>query len=109
MELTPEFIAWQCIGRGGIESPQSRKGVCEDRKMSFVYVGDQAGDLSSLVGAKERIAALEKSRTSDGPFDPTRRRIGTNLQVVAGRGAARLEGAQGPISRTHSQETLEEP
>ena len=59
MELAPEFPAWQCIGCGRIEGPQPCIGVCQDRKVSFVYASDYAAVLSRLLEAEERIAALE--------------------------------------------------
>ena len=59
MELAPEFIAWQCIGCGRIEGPQPCIGVCQDRKVSFVYAGDYAEAMSRLLDAEERIALLE--------------------------------------------------
>src|SRR6516162_4328466 len=59
MELAAEFVAWQCIGCGRIEGPQPCIGVCQDRKVSFVYASDYAAVLSRLLEAEERIAALE--------------------------------------------------
>jgi hypothetical protein len=59
MELAAEFVAWQCIGCGRIEGPQPCIGVCQDRKVSFVFASDYAAVLSRLLEAEERIAALE--------------------------------------------------
>ena len=59
MELAAEFVAWQCIGCGRIEGPQPCIGVCQDRKVSFVFASDYATVLSRLLEAEERIAALE--------------------------------------------------
>jgi hypothetical protein len=59
MEIPAEFVAWQCIGCGRIEGPQPCIGVCQDRKVSFVYASDYAAILSGLLEAEERIAALE--------------------------------------------------
>lgn len=58
-ELPDEFPAWQCIGCGRIEAPQPCIGVCQDRKVSFVYAQDYAETLSRLLEAEERIATLE--------------------------------------------------
>ncbi len=36
-----DFVqAWQCIGCGRIEAPQPCIGVCQDRKVRFVYAGE---------------------------------------------------------------------
>ena len=59
MELAAEFVAWQGIGCGRIEGPQPCIGVCQDRKVSFVFASDYATVLSRLLEAEERIAALE--------------------------------------------------
>ena len=59
MELAPEFLAWQCVGCGRIEGPQPCIGVCQDRKVSFVYASDHAAVLSRLLDAEERVAALK--------------------------------------------------
>ena len=59
MELPPEFVAWQCIGCGRIDGPQPCIGVCQDRKVSFVYASDYADAMSRLFDAEERIALLE--------------------------------------------------
>jgi hypothetical protein len=58
-QLAPEFLAWQCIGCGRIDGPQPCIGICQDRKVSFVYASDYAVVLDSLLAAKERVAVLE--------------------------------------------------
>ncbi len=45
--------AWQCIGCGRVEAPQTCIGVCEDRRVEFV----RAEEADALA---ERIAQLEK-------------------------------------------------
>lgn len=34
--------AWQCIGCGEIEAPQTCIGVCQDRKVDFVYASEHS-------------------------------------------------------------------
>jgi len=38
--MTDYVKAWQCIGCGRIEAPQPCIGVCQDRKVQFVYAGE---------------------------------------------------------------------
>ena len=38
--MTDFVKAWQCIGCGRIEAPQTCIGVCQDRKVQFVYAGE---------------------------------------------------------------------
>jgi hypothetical protein len=106
MELAPEFLAWQCIGCGRIEGPQPCIGVCQDRKVSFVYTSDYAAVLNRLLDAKERIAALEslaRRLAHSTPLDGEWERGYRSLQEEARR---ILKGAQ---DRAPAQETIEEP
>ena len=36
--MTETVSAWQCIGCGKIEAPQTCVGICQDRKVEFVYL-----------------------------------------------------------------------
>jgi N-methylhydantoinase B/oxoprolinase/acetone carboxylase alpha subunit len=51
--------AWQCIGCGRVEAPQPCIGVCQDRKVRFVYAADHEAALAHLVDTEARLAALE--------------------------------------------------
>ena len=50
--------AWQCIGCGRIEGEQPCIGVCEDRRMDFVYASDHDAVLSLLELARRQAEAL---------------------------------------------------
>jgi hypothetical protein len=111
MELAPEFPAWQCIGCGRIDGPQPCIGVCQDRKVSFVYASDYAVVLSRLLDAEERIATLEslaRRMAFSTPREGEWKRGYRSLQEEARRA---LRGVQGPqsIGRPSLSETLEEP
>jgi len=43
-----EIVAWQCIGCGNIEAPQTCVGVCEYRKVRFVYADDHARAMAEV-------------------------------------------------------------
>jgi hypothetical protein len=111
LELALEFPAWQRIGCGGIDGPQPCIGVCEDRKVSFVYASDHATVIGRVLGAEERIAVLESlarrmalSTRRDGEWERGYRSLQEEARRV-------LRGAQGRqlIDRTPAQETIEEP
>ena len=51
--------AWQCIGCGKIEAPQTCIGVCQDRKVEFVYAFEHEEALAQLDLASRRASALE--------------------------------------------------
>jgi hypothetical protein len=48
--MIEHVTAWQCIGCGRIEAPQTCVGVCQDRKVEFVH----ASDLDELLAQLER-------------------------------------------------------
>jgi hypothetical protein len=54
-----EYIkAWQCIGCGRIEAPQNCIGICQDRKVEFVYAFDHEDTLAQLELARGKVSAL---------------------------------------------------
>jgi hypothetical protein len=52
--------AWQCIGCGKIDSPQPCIGVCQDRKVEFVYASQYEDALAQVDGLRARSNALER-------------------------------------------------
>ena len=111
MELAAEFVAWQCIGCGRIEGPQPCIGVCQDRKVSFVYASDYAAALSQLLEAEERITALEglvRRMALSTPRTGEWERSYRSLQEEARRVLKGVPESQ-PVDRTPARETLEEP
>jgi hypothetical protein len=57
--MTNIVKAWQCIGCGKIEAPQTWIGICQDRKVEFVYAAEHEETLASLSAALASIEALE--------------------------------------------------
>jgi hypothetical protein len=51
--------AWQCIGCGKIEAPQTCVGVCQDRKVEFVYASEHMEALTALAQARRQVGLLE--------------------------------------------------
>ena len=56
--MTERMTAWQCIGCGRIEGPQSCIGVCQDRKVDFVYASGHDEALAQLALARSQVEAL---------------------------------------------------
>ena len=54
------ITAWQCIGCGRIEAPQTCIGVCQDRKIELVSAWDHAEALVALEAMAARIHAFER-------------------------------------------------
>jgi len=52
--------AWQCIGCGRIEAPQNCVGICQDRRVEFVYATEHAKALQELEAATRERDALHR-------------------------------------------------
>lgn len=57
--MTEYVKAWQCIGCGKIEAPQTCIGVCQDRKVQFVYAFEHEEALAHAGRARQRAGVLE--------------------------------------------------
>ena len=57
--MTDYVKAWQCIGCGMIEAPQTCIGVCEYRKADLVYAFDYELALAQAAAALQRADVLE--------------------------------------------------
>ncbi len=58
--MTDFIQAWQCIGCGRIEAPQPCIGVCQDRKVRFVYAGEYEEALEHARRADRKADMLQK-------------------------------------------------
>ncbi|HMM67923.1 MAG TPA: hypothetical protein PKC03_13375, partial [Dokdonella sp.] len=52
--------AWQCIGCGRIEAPQTCIGVCQDRKVFFVPLQDHQEALDQVQQMLGQIHAMKR-------------------------------------------------
>ncbi|MCC7040252.1 MAG: hypothetical protein IT516_08075 [Burkholderiales bacterium] len=60
MESTIEYVkAWQCIGCGKIEAPQTCVGICRDVRVEFVYAADYEAALARVEEVRAHVATLE--------------------------------------------------
>jgi hypothetical protein len=57
-KMTDYVNAWQCIGCGRIEAPQPCIGVCQDRKVQFVYEEDHEEAVRDARLARQNADAL---------------------------------------------------
>ena len=56
--MTEHVTAWQCIGCGRIDGPQTCIGICRDRRVDFVYASDHDAVLAELALARRHADAL---------------------------------------------------
>ena len=64
--------AWQCIGCGKIEALQTCVGICQDRKVEFVYASEHEETLTELASARRQasvLAALVRRLACTNPHD----------------------------------------
>ena len=57
--MTDYVKAWQCIGCGKIEAPQTCIGVCQDRKVEFVYASEHIEALAQRDLARQQASTLQ--------------------------------------------------
>ena len=86
--MTERMTAWQCIGCGRIEGAQPCVGICQDRRMDFVYASDYDEVLAQLALMRQRteaLAALVRQLAWTMPREGEWKRTYRALQVRAQR------------------------
>jgi len=66
--MTERIKAWQCIGCGRIDGPQNCIGICEDRKVEFVYAVEHDDAQPARAGAPGRGQA-DDAASNDGDVE----------------------------------------
>jgi hypothetical protein len=56
--MAEHVTAWQCIGCGRIDGPQTCIGICRDRKVDFVYASEHDEVLAQLALARRQTDTL---------------------------------------------------
>lgn len=90
--------AWQCIGCGKIEAPQTCVGVCQDRRVEFVYAAEHA---EVVAGLQARVAALEKlarqiayTTPREGEWERSYRSLGERARRILAGSLPEADAAQ---------------
>ena len=97
--MTERVKAWQCIGCGRIEAPQNCVGICQDRKVEFVYASEHEKALAQAVAAQEQTVALATlarklawTTPREGEWERSYRALQDQArQVLGGRASDALE------------------
>lgn len=95
--MSERLTAWQCIGCGRIEGAQPCIGICEDRKVDFVYASDHDEVLAQLALARRQadaLTALVRQIAYTTPRDGGWERTYRALQVRARRTLEMLGAGQ---------------
>ena len=96
--MTDFVQAWQCIGCGRIEAPQPCIGVCQDRKVRFVYAGEHEEALQRARRAErqaDRLKELARQLAFVNPQSGQWERCYRAAQSRARRALARLDVGEG--------------
>jgi len=86
--MSERVTAWQCIGCGRIEGAQPCVGICQDRRVDFVYAADYDEAIVGLARVREQVhalAALARHLAHTTPRDGEWERTYRALQVRARR------------------------
>ena len=92
-----EYVkAWQCIGCGKIEAPQTCVGICQDRKVEFVYAHDHR---EAMARAQIQVAAMESLVRQIASTTPRQGEWERSYRALQERARHALAQASGVISR----------
>ena len=100
--MSERISAWQCIGCGRVEGPQPFIGVCQDRKVEFVYASEQDRVLADLGRARtetEALAALVRQIAHTTPRNGEWEQTYRALQARARRVLDALGASSAPTLR----------
>jgi hypothetical protein len=67
--MTEYVKAWQCIGCGKIEAPQTCIGVCQDKKVEFVYAEEHETVLARLKTVEDLVRRLARITPRNGEWE----------------------------------------
>ena len=90
--------AWQCIGCGRIEAAQTCIGICQDRRVEFVYASEHEEALARALGQADALRALVRRLAWTTPHEGEWERSFRALQEQARRTLAAESIASGPAS-----------
>ncbi|HEY2864328.1 MAG TPA: hypothetical protein VGK37_11980 [Casimicrobiaceae bacterium] len=92
--MTEYVKAWQCIGCGRLEAPQTCIGVCRDQRVDFVYASDHEEVLTQLHVAQRNLrlaTAVLRTLGSTTPHDDEWKRSYCALQGQAREALAAID------------------
>lgn len=86
------ITAWECIGCGKIEAPQTCIGICQDRKAELVYATnydramvDLARAQQALSSAQSLIRRMAHTKPRNGQWEQTFRYFQAQAQEMLDR------------------------
>lgn len=89
--MTDPVKAWQCIGCGRIEAPETCVGICEYRKVEFVHADEYQAVVAEATVARQRqdlLVTLARKLVNTTPRDGQWDRSYRAMQDLARRALA---------------------
>ena len=87
--------AWQCIGCGKIEAPQTCVGICQDRKVEFVYAGEHREAIARAEararGLEAIVRQLAQTTPRDGEWERSYRALQESARLALAQFADAME------------------
>ncbi len=80
--------AWQCIGCGRVEAPQTCIGVCEDRRVEFVRAEEVDGLASRIAELEKFVRQLASTTPRQGEWERSYRALQIKARELLAAGAA---------------------
>ena len=81
--MTDSIKAWQCIGCGKIEAPQTCADICQDKKVELVFAQEHRAAISVLETQNQSMASLIRQLAPATPRDGKWERSYLALQSLA--------------------------
>ncbi|MEW5836333.1 MAG: hypothetical protein AB1832_14815 [Pseudomonadota bacterium] len=89
--MTDTIEAWQCIGCGRVEAPQTCIGVCRDRKVQLVGLADFEQARAEAEALRERLADVHArlqrfalAKPNEGRWEAAWQALQAQLREVLG-------------------------
>lgn len=76
--------AWQCIGCGKIEAPQTCIGVCQDRRIELVYADEYGAAQARINELEALIRQLALTTPRAGEWERSYRALQTRARQTLG-------------------------
>jgi hypothetical protein len=73
--MTGHITAWECIGCGRIEGVQPCVGICQDRRVDFVYADEHATVLAQLQRMTALVQQLAWTHPHNGEWEKSFRAL----------------------------------
>ena len=95
----PEYVkAWQCIGCGKIEAPQTCVGICQDRKIEMVYAHEHreamAGTQAALLELRALVRQLATTTPRAGEWERSYRALQERARLALVQTSSRSAGGE---------------